>query len=349
MKPEAGIIQREEMLEFEEELQMKPMVQLQPSTSGMTATPDLEASIQQARGSGKSLADSIRQPMEQAFGADFSGVKVHTDARSDQLNQSIQARAFTTGQDVFFRSGEYNPGSRGGQELMAHELTHVVQQSGGAVQRSPQSQGMAQQDPITKTASPLVGDKVIQAASVKDRVAQQLRIWKRMLDQKQLPENVYRIDARDPNTIRQTGFQPHKDNGNISIKEHVTGALDRALANGNTLAKYESQYVSTSAYEGLKDAVLAQISTGKYLYKIDTTGIQAKTSFTDANDHFDRQGEPRPYPNQREWVKQGGIPGAAITHYMDARLFFTQEVRIVDGELILPAENSIQGWQPLHS
>lgn len=65
-------------------------------------------------------------------------MKVHNDAQSDQLNQSIQARAFTTGQDVFFRGGEYNPGSRGGQELIAHELTHVVQQNGGAVSRSLQ-------------------------------------------------------------------------------------------------------------------------------------------------------------------------------------------------------------------
>jgi hypothetical protein len=70
--------------------------------------------------------------MEQAFGADFSGVKVHTDGQSDQLNQSIQARAFTTGQDIFFRQGQYEPGSKGGQELLAHELTHVVQQNGGS-------------------------------------------------------------------------------------------------------------------------------------------------------------------------------------------------------------------------
>ncbi|WP_448266105.1 eCIS core domain-containing protein [Nostoc sp. DSM 114159] len=132
-------LQREEVPEDEEELQMKPMVQRQ-AKAGMAATPDLEASINQARGGGQSMADDIREPMEVAFGADFSGVKVHTDGQSDQLNRSIQARAFTTGQDVFFRSGEYNPGSRAGQELLAHELTHVVQQSGGVVQRSPQTQ-----------------------------------------------------------------------------------------------------------------------------------------------------------------------------------------------------------------
>ncbi|MEH1948994.1 MAG: DUF4157 domain-containing protein [Nostoc sp.] len=135
MKPlDNSTLQREEAPEEEEELQMKSMVQRQ---AGMAATPDLETSINQARGGGQAMADNIRQPMEQAFGADFSGVKVHTDGQSDQLNRSIQARAFTTGQDVFFRQGEYNPGSRGGQELLAHELTHVVQQNGGAVQRSP--------------------------------------------------------------------------------------------------------------------------------------------------------------------------------------------------------------------
>ncbi|WP_293112763.1 DUF4157 domain-containing protein, partial [Moorena sp. SIO4G3] len=113
----------------QDELMRKPMVQLQSVEGGMAATPELESSIQQAKGSGMPIALSIRKPMEQSFGADFSGVRVHSDAQSDQLNQSIQARAFTTGKDIFFRQGEYNPGSRGGQELIAHELTHVVQQN----------------------------------------------------------------------------------------------------------------------------------------------------------------------------------------------------------------------------
>ncbi|WP_223280238.1 DUF4157 domain-containing protein [Nostoc sp. PA-18-2419] len=135
---DSSTLQRESTPE-EEELQKSPMVQRQ---AGMAANSDLETSINQARSSGQPMANNIRQPMEQAFGADFSGVKVHTDAQSNELNQSIQARAFTTGQDVFFRQGEYNPGSRGGQELLAHELTHVVQQNGGAVQRSSDSQDL---------------------------------------------------------------------------------------------------------------------------------------------------------------------------------------------------------------
>jgi hypothetical protein len=78
---------------------------------------------------------------------------VHTDSQSDQLNKSIQAKAFTTGQDIFFRQGAYEPNSRGGQELIAHELTHVVQQNGGAVQRSQETPKIQNQIP-TKTGLP---------------------------------------------------------------------------------------------------------------------------------------------------------------------------------------------------
>lgn len=94
------------------------------------ATPEVEAAIEQARGGGRSLDSGIQRQMESAFGTNFSGVRVHTDSTADTLNQSLSARAFTTGQDIFFRQGEYNPGSSSGKELLAHELTHVVQQTG---------------------------------------------------------------------------------------------------------------------------------------------------------------------------------------------------------------------------
>jgi hypothetical protein len=137
MKPIADTIQRQETPDSEEddELQMKPMLQHQAGMGDKQASSDLQASIQRLRGSGQPLAKQIREPMEQAFGANFSGVRVHTDAQSDGLNQSIQAKAFTTGQDVFFRQGAYKPESRDGQELIAHELTHVVQQRGNTIQR----------------------------------------------------------------------------------------------------------------------------------------------------------------------------------------------------------------------
>ncbi|MEQ9667841.1 eCIS core domain-containing protein [Coleofasciculus sp. G2-EDA-02] len=136
-KLESDTIQRQGISPEEEEkkkISPKLMRKSQSGTGSTNASVNLEESIQQKRGQGQALSEDIREPMEQAFGADFSGVKVHTDSQSDQLNHSIQARAFTTGSDVFFKQGEYNPGSKDGQELIAHELTHVVQQT-GTVQR----------------------------------------------------------------------------------------------------------------------------------------------------------------------------------------------------------------------
>ncbi len=120
---------------------VKPTVMRQGGAGGGTVNQDVEQNIQQSRGGGQGLADNVRQPMEQAFGTDFSGVKVHTDGQADTLNRSLNSRAFATGQDIFFKQGEYNPGSKQGQELLAHELTHVVQQknAGSQVQKDDSS------------------------------------------------------------------------------------------------------------------------------------------------------------------------------------------------------------------
>ncbi|MCC5666854.1 DUF4157 domain-containing protein [Nostoc sp. CHAB 5784] len=99
--------------------------------AGGEISSEWEGELQRAKGGGQPLSPTVREPMERAFGADFGGVRVHTGAQADMLARSIQAKAFTTGQDVFFRQGAYEPWSRGGQELIAHELTHVVQQGGG--------------------------------------------------------------------------------------------------------------------------------------------------------------------------------------------------------------------------
>ncbi|BAY84786.1 hypothetical protein NIES267_42830 [Calothrix parasitica NIES-267] len=136
-----------------EKIQPKYIVQRREAVSGGEASTDLESGINSARGSGKPLDLGLQQSMGQAMGADFSGVRVHTDAASDRLNQSIQAKAFTTGQDVFFRKGEYQPGSRQGQELIAHELTHVVQQTGQISHNKHESTENLSRNPIQQTSS----------------------------------------------------------------------------------------------------------------------------------------------------------------------------------------------------
>ncbi len=120
------------------------------------ASPAFESKLQRARGGGQPLPPNFRSQVEPVMGADFSGVRVHTDTQSNTLNQTIQAKAFTTGQDVFFKRGAYNPGSQGGQELIAHELTHVMQQGGAkpqTAQRKPANRSQSPQQRQTRVGS----------------------------------------------------------------------------------------------------------------------------------------------------------------------------------------------------
>ncbi len=107
--------------EEEESLQMK-------SKGGGSAGAGLESQLSQQRGSGQALPGGVRQQMEQGIGADFSKVRIHTNSSAVQMNNQLNARAFTNGADIYFNSGQYQPGQKGGQHLLAHELTHVVQQ-----------------------------------------------------------------------------------------------------------------------------------------------------------------------------------------------------------------------------
>ena len=106
----------------------------QRSGQGATELDDETAKrIDGARGSGRPLDASVQESVGTAMGQDFDGVQVHTSPESDSLNKQLGAKAFTTGQDVFFGAGAYQPHTQDGQELIAHELTHVAQQGSGAV------------------------------------------------------------------------------------------------------------------------------------------------------------------------------------------------------------------------
>jgi hypothetical protein len=117
--------------------------EVQRSASGEagTVSPHFEQSLKQAtRGGGESLPSPTRSFMESRFGWNFSSVRVHNDARANTLAREVNARAFTLENDIFFASAQYQPNSREGQHLLAHELTHVIQQSEGRLSRQIQRQ-----------------------------------------------------------------------------------------------------------------------------------------------------------------------------------------------------------------
>jgi hypothetical protein len=92
--------------------------------------PGVSAQIAAARGRGAPLDPALQEQASGALGDAFGDVRVHTDSLASALARSVEARAFTTGSDIFFASGEFRPQSPSGRELIAHELTHVVQQRG---------------------------------------------------------------------------------------------------------------------------------------------------------------------------------------------------------------------------
>ena len=87
-----------------------------------------EQSLSSNKGSGSALPGDTRQFMESRFNADFSGVRIHTGSYAESLSSQIHAQAFTHGNDIYFNSGKYSPASEGGSTLLAHELTHTIQQ-----------------------------------------------------------------------------------------------------------------------------------------------------------------------------------------------------------------------------
>jgi len=123
---EQDLIQRQE--ENEEEEEEEELIQTKSNTnSAPTVTPEISSGIQSLRGGGRPMSKSERNFFEPRFAANFGNVRIHENEQSSKLAQSINARAFTVGQQIVFG----NNGTPSDKKLLAHELTHVMQQSGG--------------------------------------------------------------------------------------------------------------------------------------------------------------------------------------------------------------------------
>lgn len=120
--------------EKEEKLHRKPLndsithfVQTKSDATPVVSNATAQA-IESSKGGGSKMDSNTESFMSSRFGNDFSNVHIHTDNEAVQLNRDLNARAFTVGNDIYFNEGEYQPQSATGKHLLAHELTHVVQQ-----------------------------------------------------------------------------------------------------------------------------------------------------------------------------------------------------------------------------
>ncbi|MBW4441972.1 MAG: DUF4157 domain-containing protein [Plectolyngbya sp. WJT66-NPBG17] len=155
-----SLLQRAPLPEHEEDTEEPIQTQAEPGQLP-EVTPALETQLAASKGQGQPLSDQVRSHFEPRMGVDFSQVRVHTDSNALMMNQALNAQAFTHGQDIYFGIGKYDPTSETGKRLLAHELTHVVQQSGTIQRQSsstverPASAPEASEEPAVEETQPL--------------------------------------------------------------------------------------------------------------------------------------------------------------------------------------------------
>lgn len=166
-------LQEEEMLQPKFRLQLleeeEEMIQSKAKSGKGFESSELTKHISSTKGNGQPLSTHTNQFMSKAFSTDLSGVKVHTNLKAVQMNQQLGARAFTYGNNIYFNNGEFNPNSSSGKNLLAHELTHVVQQ------------GMTKGKISSKFSSPSLPQPTVQRYtdySVADQIGNKSNKWK---------------------------------------------------------------------------------------------------------------------------------------------------------------------------
>ncbi|WP_200978591.1 DUF4157 domain-containing protein [Echinicola sp. 20G] len=162
----------------------------------------VEHKLHQSKGAGQTMTQEAKHKMELGFGADFSKVKIHTDQSAIEMNKALGAHAFTNGNDIYFNTGKYDPNSKSGQLLLAHELTHTLQQQGAVkkkIQRKVKISGTDE-----KTREKFLG-KINDGTPVKFK-----------LDSQQLePENK---DAKGTDTFTKKMLGAIKAAQNVDLK-----------------------------------------------------------------------------------------------------------------------------------
>ena len=123
-EPVQAKIEIQKQAEEEEET-----VQTKPDKTDPQKRQDILSNLNNTKGEGSALPENIMDSMGSAFGVDFSDVRIHTNKNAVQMNKELHSQAFTHGKDIYFNEGKYKPETSAGKQLLAHELTHVVQQN----------------------------------------------------------------------------------------------------------------------------------------------------------------------------------------------------------------------------
>lgn len=217
-------------------------------------------------GSGQALDSSVQRRMQSAFGRDFAGVRVHTDAKARELSEGLNARAFTVGKDIAFGGDEYKPGTPVGDALIAHELAHVVQQGDG--RPGPMNKAPGQNDQLEEDADlSAIGAVVATWTNAKDGLSQigeqaipRLRSGLRLqrcgksareqeierlgslqygfMEEKRKKEEA-RLKKEAEEEAKKKGLEPPKEAPKVEMGEMVKKEQDKHAIKGGTATEWE--------------------------------------------------------------------------------------------------------------
>jgi len=138
--------------EESEDVQLQAEEDIQAKEDTATPVEDPSTTVDQklkdSKGSGSPLSSDVKTEMESGFGADFGNVKVHTGTQAQEMSSELGAQAFTHKGDIYFNQGKYNPASKEGKTLLAHELTHTIQQ-GASTAKDPQKEKEKEEEKST--------------------------------------------------------------------------------------------------------------------------------------------------------------------------------------------------------
>ena len=253
--PEPGVhrqVEPEEEEEEEETIQAKPLASQTPEV-----TPGVENSISSIHGGGQPLSANDRSFFEPRFNRDFSQVRVHSNTQAAETAGLLKAQAFTIGNDVVFGSGQYLPETVRGKRLLAHELTHVIQQKGVPRQLQRKSAPLGIRVPEKAPEFKLKGrfpwqNKVLRETIYPHREKElrdflwtykEIDLWEELSKSTISPALAKEILGRKTQATGQPGpvakdiaFQ-HISREILAGKEHIRNELKRLYAERKTLAK----------------------------------------------------------------------------------------------------------------
>ncbi|MBC7904044.1 MAG: DUF4157 domain-containing protein [Gemmatimonadaceae bacterium] len=229
-------------------LQTKP----QPSQSPPTPGPSVEAGLNGSKGQGSPIAPDIRSSMNRSFGSDFNDVRIHTDNKAADMSREINAQAFTHGKDIYFNAGKFDPNSNQGKHLLAHELTHTIQQGSTPknIQREPgdaaTDKKMTVEEVAKNSPSPVgeISTKDGKTAIKISKLKVKENAPKSLLDKLPRPLTLPRSGSRNTkeNATNQVGIWKSK------VRENVAASVDSLLQGINQSQNLASKKAPANRY-----------------------------------------------------------------------------------------------------